>query len=98
MLGNPDFAWERKLFGLAGGPQLVKKTFHNLKNVRTYLPFVAIVLGNVEPCIAALASVGLAGFEALLETLQEKRKTRDKSGLVFLLKAPQKFAKIGRRK
>lgn len=78
--------------------QLVRRTFHNLKNARTYLPFVATVLGNVEPCIAALASVGLAGFEALLDTIQEKRKVREKSGLVFLLKAPERFAKIRRRR
>jgi hypothetical protein len=71
--------------------QLVKRVFRNFKEFHTYLPLVGTVLLNVEPSIAALASIGVAGFEALYHTLLERRKIRDTSGLTFLLKASRKF-------
>jgi hypothetical protein len=73
--------------------QFVKRLFRNLKNVRTYLPFIGTVMLHVEPSIAALAGAGLAGFEALYDTYLEKRKIRDTSGLVFLLKARHSLSK-----
>jgi hypothetical protein len=77
--------------------KLVSKVFRNLKDARTYLPFVGTVLGHFEPSIAALASVGIAGFEALQDTIVERREIRDTSGLVFLLKGPRKLSKMRRR-
>jgi hypothetical protein len=77
--------------------KLVSKIFRNLKDARTYLPFVGTVLGHFEPSIAAAASVGIAGFEALHETIVEHREIRDTSGLVFLLEGPRKLSKILRR-
>jgi hypothetical protein len=77
--------------------KLVSKVFRNLKDARTYLPFVGTVLGHFGPSIAALASVGIAGFEALQDTIVERREIRDTSGVVFLLKGPRKLSKMRRR-
>lgn len=77
--------------------QLVTRVFRNVKDARTYIPFVGTVLGHIEPSIAVLASAGIAGFEALYETIIERRKIRDTSGLVFLLKGPRELSKMVRR-
>jgi hypothetical protein len=74
--------------------QLVTRVFRNVKDARTYIPFVGTVLGHIEPSIAALASAGIVGFQALYETIIERRKIRDTSGLVFLLKGPSKLSKM----
>jgi hypothetical protein len=77
--------------------QLVTRVFRNVKDARTYIPFVGTVLGHIEPSIAALASAGIVGFEALYDTIIERRTIRDTSGLVFLLKGPRKLSKMARR-
>lgn len=75
-----------------------KKTFDNLKNAPTYVPFIGTVLAQMDPLIAAAGSAGIAGFKALLDLLVERQKLRDASGLVFLLNAPRKLWKVqGRR-
>ena len=76
---------------------LVSKVFKNLKDARTYIPFVGSALGPLEPTIAALASAGLAGFDALQETISERQQIRDNNGLLFLLKAPAIVGKVSRR-
>jgi hypothetical protein len=70
---------------------LVKRLFRNFKNLRTYVPLTATALLHWEPAIAGLASIGIAGFEAIYDTLLERRKIRDASGLSFLLKVSRKF-------
>ncbi len=78
--------------------KVIKRALANLKNVKTYLPFLGTALVHSEPSIAALASAGLAGFQALYDTILERRKIRDENGLVFLLDARSSVAKLSKRR
>ena len=71
--------------------KLVKDVFINLKDVKTYIPFIGSVLGHVDIVFAASASLGIAGFQAIYDSYLEKKRNVDENGLLFLLKSRNIF-------
>jgi hypothetical protein len=67
------------------------RVFADLRNPTAYVPFVGTVLAHMEPTTGILASLGISAFRSLYETMLERQKIRDASGLMFLLKAPSRF-------
>jgi hypothetical protein len=74
--------------------QVVQRVFENVKNPAAYVPLLATVASNVKPAIALLASMGVVGAKVLWDTLVERQKLQDTSGLTFLLRAPKSFEKL----
>lgn len=71
----------------------IQRVFENLKDPATYVPLVGTVVSDIRPSIALLASLGLAGFKAVYDTMIESRVAKDANGLILLLKAPMKLKK-----
>jgi hypothetical protein len=71
--------------------KIIQKVFDNIKDPTTYVPLIGTVMAGIDPSIALLASMGIAGFRSFYDFYLEKKSVKDSSGLLFLLKAPRKL-------
>ena len=71
--------------------KLVGDVFLNIKDSKTYIPFIGSVLGQIDVIVAASLSAGVAGFQALYNFRADRKKVQDESGLSFLINAPSRL-------